>query len=113
MVRFLLDEHTERDLADKLVRDGHDVERVVALSDLGPGVPDDRVRSYARSTDRIVVTNDDDFVEVEADDRGCVFYYPNQRLASFDLYRIITNVVEAFPDRESFPSVVFLTEKWL
>lgn len=111
---FLLDADTERDLADHLARDGHDVERVVEV--LERDSSDAEVMVYALASNRIIVTHDKDFADPAlASDPGHagVFYAPNQRLSSFDLYRIISNVIDAHPGRDSFPSVVFLTEDWL
>ena len=40
---FLLDENVEADIARKLAREGHDVERVVKVDSLGVGTPDSEV----------------------------------------------------------------------
>lgn len=88
-LRFLLDEDTERELATKLSRSGHDIERVVENAELGTGVTDDAVRAFARRTDRIIVTHDDDHVAVSPECHAGVFYGTDQRLTSFQLFRII------------------------
>lgn len=80
--RFLLDEDAERDLAQKLRHAGHDVTRVVETDELGTGAADDEVRAYARRTNRILVTHDDDHVSVPPGQHAGVFYGPNQRLSS-------------------------------
>lgn len=112
-LRFLLDEDTERDVAEKLRHGGHDVERVVEADDLGTGAKDGDVRAYARRTDRILVTHDDDHVSAPVDRHAGVFYCPNQRLSSFTVFQIIQEVTEQYPDREEMPPVVFLTERWI
>lgn len=68
-LRLVLDEDTERDLAQKLRHAGHDVERVVEVEDLGAGAADKGIRTYARRTDRIIVTHDDDHVAAPSDER--------------------------------------------
>ena len=55
-VSFLLDENIAAPLADKLAKAGHDVERVVAVSELGEGVDDTAIRRYAVEYDRLIVT---------------------------------------------------------
>lgn len=111
-LRLLLDEDTERELATKLRRAGHDVERVVEAEELGTGATDDNIRVYARRSDRIIVTHDDDHVAVQLVDYR-VFYVPNQRLTAFQIFRIIQRVAELYPDLEAMPPVVYLTEDWL
>lgn len=111
-MRFLLDEDTESALARHLSKSTHDVERVVDV--LGPGATDGDVVAHARSTDRIIITHDDDFADTSLHDehRG-VFYCPNQRLPPFEMYRIITAVIETYPNRDAFPPLVYLTREWL
>ncbi len=111
-LRFLLDEDTERDVAEKLRHGGHDVERVV--ESLGTGAKDGDVLAYARRTDRILVTHDDDdHVSVSSDRHAGVFYCPNQRLSSFTLFQIVQEVTEQYPGRREMPPVVYLTEEWI
>jgi hypothetical protein len=50
---LLLDEDTERELASKLSKAGHDVERVVDVETLGSGAGDDEIRDYALATDAV------------------------------------------------------------
>ena len=111
-IRLLLDEDTERELATKLRRAGHDVERVVEVVELGTGATDDDVREYARRSDHIIVTHDDDHVAVQPVDYR-IFYVPNQRLTAFQIFRIIQCVTKLYPEREAMPPVVYLTEDWL
>lgn len=112
-LRFLLDEDTERDLAQKLRHAGHDVERVVEADELGTGATDGEVRAYARRTDRILVTHDDDHVSVLPDEHAGVFYGPNQRLSSFTLFQIIQQIANQHRSPDEMAPVVYLTEKWI
>lgn len=100
-------------MAEYLENGGHDVERVVDVDDLGPGATDREVRNYARRSDRIVVTHDDDHGSVSPKKHAGVFYCPNQRLTSFDIYRIIDAVASSYPSVDAMQSVVYLTENWL
>lgn len=112
-LRFLLDEDTERELASKLARGGHDVERVVALDELGAGTNDHDIRSYARRANRIIVTYDDHHVAAPSSDHAGVFYCPNQRLDAFTVYRIISTILEYYDSRSALPPVVYVSENWL
>ena len=110
---LLFDEDTEAKFARLCEKDGHDVERVVDVSELGRGAKDAEVRRYANSTGRIVVTHDDDYVSETWTDGDRTFYAPNQRLSAFELYRILTTVCDAVASDEELPPVVYLTEDWL
>lgn len=113
-LRLLLDEDTKSALARHLSKSGHDVERVVGVDSLGPGSTDREVMVYASSTSRIIVTHDDDFADTDIrDEHRGVFYCPNQRLPPFETYRIISEVIAAYPNREAFPAVIYLTREWL
>ena len=112
-VSFLLDENIAAPLADKLDKTGHDVERVVEVSELGKGVDDTTIRQYAVQDDRLIVTGDDDFVQMPADSHSGVFYVPDQSLPPHELYHIIQRVIEAFPSREAMDTVTYIATDWL
>lgn len=110
---LLFDEDTEQKLAHLCEKDGHDVERVVTVPELGAGTKDSEVRGYAKREDRIIIAHDDDHVGVDTSDHAGVFYAPNQRLSSFELYRIISVVCETYDSSGDLPEIVYLTEDWL
>ena len=112
-VSFLLDENIAAPLADKLDKAGHDVARVVDVSELGEGVDDTTIRQYAVQKDRLIVTSDDDFVRMPADSHRGVFYVPDQSLPPHELYHIIQRVVDAFPSRGAMETVTYITTDWL
>jgi predicted nuclease of predicted toxin-antitoxin system len=112
-VSFLLDENIAAPLADKLTKAGHDVERVVDVSEFGEGVDDSTIRRYAAERDRLIVTSDDDFVRMPADSHSGVFYVPDQSLETHELYHIIQRVVEAYPNRDAMETVTYITTDWL
>lgn len=110
---LLFDEDTEPELSRRCEADGHDVERVATVDELGRGAGDASVRDYADRTDRIVVTHDKGFATAVASSHRGVFYGPNQRLSAATCYRIVRGVCEAYEARTDLPSTVYLTEDWL
>ncbi|WP_440989476.1 DUF5615 family PIN-like protein [Haloarchaeobius baliensis] len=110
---FLLDENITAPLADKLDKAGHDVERVVDVDELGEGVDDTTIRLYAVQEGRLIVTRDDDFVQMPADSHSGVLYVPDQSLPPHELYHIIQRVIEVFPNRDAMDSVTYITADWL
>jgi predicted nuclease of predicted toxin-antitoxin system len=65
-LRLLFDEQTSKEAASRL-SEHFDVERVVTVSELGPGADDDEIWPYAVEHDRTVVTEDPHFLDGEAD----------------------------------------------
>lgn len=110
---LLFDEDTEPELSRRCGADGHDVERVASVPDLGRGAGDATVRDYADRTGRIVVTHDKGFAKAVASSHRGVFYGPNQRLSAARYYRIVGAVCESYDSRAALPSTVYLTEDWL
>lgn len=60
--RLLLDENVEYEVFHRLENYGHDVVHVDFVADLGKGTDDLSIAQFSRDTDRIIVTDDDDFV---------------------------------------------------
>lgn len=112
-LRLLFDEDTEMKFARLCERDGHDVQRVVEVPELGPGTKDPEVREYAKEMDRIIVTHDKGFAKADASTHAGVFYAPKQHRSSFRLYRILSAVREAYPSRDALQPVAHLTDDWL
>lgn len=110
---FLLDEDTERELAVKLSEAGHDVERVVTVEELGRGAEDPEIRSYARRTNRVILTYDDHHTAAPYTDHAGVFYCPNQRLKVFTIFRIVSTLLEHYDSPGDLPPVVYVSENWL
>lgn len=113
-MRFLCDEDTDADIAEYLSKEGHDVERVVTVEELGSGSDDAAVMRYARSTIRTILTHDSDYTDPGLAEHHCgVFYVPDQRKPAIDQYRVVSGILEQYSDREDMPPVVFLTDEWL
>ena len=111
-LRLILDQNTERQLSEKLRKAGHDVERVVTVPELGEGAEDEEILSYAEQHDRIVVTYDSDFTTVSPDAHAGVFFIPDQRLSSYEVFSIIQAVDGYYGSHDAMRPVVFLTTDW-
>ena len=80
-VSFLLDENIAAPLADKLDKAGHDVERIVDVSELGEDIDDIAIRQYAVQEGRLIVTSGDDFVQMPVGSHNGVFYQSSSALS--------------------------------
>jgi len=60
-VNFLADENVDRQIVDRLRRDGHDV---LYVAEMKPGIPDDAVLDLANREGALLLTADKDFGEL-------------------------------------------------
>ena len=74
-MRLLADVHVKTAYINALRSEGHTVERVVDVDSLGPTATDSEIRSYARTEDAVILTNDTkDFAAF--DEHGGVIIVP-------------------------------------
>ena len=113
---LLLDEMTEASLTEYCRTLGHDVERVVTVSELGSGSDDDEIVAYAEREGRILVTYDDDFLAGhDALDRIGVLFQANDRTAPFETANIVDSIAGHVDHRQVVESETpfHLTTAWL
>ena len=107
---------TEASLAEYCRTLGHDVERVVTVSELGSGSDDDEIVAYAEREGRILVTYDDDFLAGhDALDRIGVLFQANDRTAPFETANIVDSIAGHVDQRQVVESTTpfHLTTAWL
>ena len=107
---------TEASLAEYCRTLGHDVERVVTVSELGSGSDDDEIIAYAEREGRILVTYDDDFLAGhDALDRIGVLFQANDRTAPFETANIVDSIADHVDQRQVVESETpfYLTTAWL
>lgn len=81
--RLLADENVERATVTYLQKLGHDIEGIGAIDELGLGATDEAIASYARTQDRVILTQDDDFIpDRDADAVPGVLFQPDQTLTA-------------------------------
>ncbi|PSQ42834.1 hypothetical protein BRD17_07615 [Halobacteriales archaeon SW_7_68_16] len=82
--RTLTDENVEPATRNYLKKLGHDIEHVVTVDALGQSVSDAEIAEYARRTDRVILTQDNDsFVELDVKrDTGGVLYQQDQEISA-------------------------------
>ncbi|ELY51682.1 DUF5615 family PIN-like protein [Natronolimnohabitans innermongolicus] len=96
--RLLLDENVEQEIGFRLKNYGHDVEHVDFVPELGKGVDDTQIADYSHSTDRLILTYDDDFVlEFDDDDYRAVLYVPDLSMPPADVADIVHEMSVHYP----------------
>ena len=99
--RLLLDEHIEHEVFDRLESAGHDVEHIDWVTELGKGANDEALAEYSVTTDRTIVTYDDDFIEkVPPAEYRAVLFFEDDTLGPDVVAEIIHAMAQLYPHEE-------------
>jgi len=115
----LLDEDTSEELYERLCDQGHDAERVVEIRELGDGVDDSVVHTYAEENDRIVITHDEGFFKRCLNSDGpfrLLWITDQQRFEPYQKARMIENaleVVDGYDSLDDAPRAIPLTAAYV
>jgi len=109
---ILGDEHTERQAAEYLQRQGHDIKLVVDVPSLGPGTDDATIRAHARNQNRLILTSDAGFLAADVDSHAGLLYQPNDQLSAYEVASIISEIA-MHCDQSTIESAVYVTTEWI
>lgn len=108
---IICDEHTARQVAVYLEKEGHDVERAVEV--LGTGTDDTKIVARALETDRLVLTTDTDFLtEYDAGDHAGILFPPDDKTSPYTVAMIVTEIATQL-DQDAIDGVLYVTDDWL
>ena len=81
--RILADENVEQATVNYLQKLDHDVEWIGDVEELGLGADDGSIAAYGRDTNRLILTQDDDFfTEMNVEDAAGVLFQKDQTLSA-------------------------------
>ncbi|WP_435184617.1 DUF5615 family PIN-like protein [Halobellus sp. EA9] len=110
--RILADENVEQATINYLRKLGHSVERIVDIAELGPGADDEAIATYARETDRLVLTQDDDFfTQITVEDTAGVLFQTDQTLSAREVGDIVHELSEYIDQSEV--TLEYVSRNWL
>ena len=110
--RILCDETVELATVNYLEKLGHDVVRVTEVPELNEGDADERLARYSRETNRLLLTQDDDFVtEISPSETAGVLAQPDQTLSAREVGDIVEEMSTYIPQDEL--TLEYVTEQWL
>lgn len=110
--RVLADENVERATVNYLRKLDHDVEWIGNVPDLGLGANDESIADYARDTDRLILTQDDDFfTELEIDQTAGILFQRDQTLAAREVGDIVHEMAQYLD--QSAVTVEYVSRNWL
>lgn len=111
--RLLADENVDHRVVHRLRHYGHDVEHVDFVGELGKGADDGSIAQYSRSTDRLLLTSDDDFLTDfdETAYRGLLFV-EDEGLSARQVSDIVHSIAELV-SQEDVEGVFYVSRAWL
>jgi predicted nuclease of predicted toxin-antitoxin system len=110
--RLLADENIEASTVEYLRSLDHDVVTVADVPSLGLGSRDAELRSYARDTNRLILTQDDDFIS-ETPERAAagVLVQKDQTLSARQAGNIVQEISQ-YVEQEDV-TVEYVSRNWL
>lgn len=110
--RILCDENVELATVNYLEKLGHDVVRVTGVSELSEGDADERLAQYSRETNRLVLTQDDDFLtDVPPTETAGVLAQRDQSLSARQVGDVVDEMATHIPQSEL--TLEYVTVQWL
>ena len=106
--RVLRDESGDPQTVRYLERDGHDAEHVGDT--VGLGTDDRIIAEYAVEHDRVLLTNDTDFLDVERDPDTRVLLFTNNRVDAYELASMVERLTSSYPEQDDPPREFYLSE---
>ncbi|MCU4741625.1 DUF5615 family PIN-like protein [Natronoglomus mannanivorans] len=110
--RLLADENIEQATINYLRKLGHDIEWIGDVPDLELGVDDAAIATYARRTERVILTQDDDFfTDIELDETAGVLFQKDQTLAARTVGDIVHEISQYVP--QSDVTLEYVSRNWV
>ena len=110
--RLVADENIERATVHYLRKLGHDVDWVGDIPELGLGVEDHKIVAYARETNRLILTQDDDFfTAMDIDETSGVLFQWDQTLSGREVGDAVHEIAEYIDQADV--TLEYVSRNWL
>jgi len=110
--RILADENVERATINYLRKLGHDVEWIGDVEELGLGADDGAIAVYGRETNRLVLTQDDDFfTQIDIEDTAGVLFQKDQTLSAREVGDVVHELSKYID--QSDVMLEYVSRNWL
>lgn len=110
--RLLADENVERATINYLRKFEHDVEWVGDVSELGLGADDEKIATYSRETDRLVLSQDDDFfTRIDVGQTAGILFQKDQTLSAREVGDIVHELSQHVD--QSDVTLEYVSRNWL
>jgi predicted nuclease of predicted toxin-antitoxin system len=110
--RILADENVEQATINYLRKLGHDVEWVGDVEELDLGADDGAIATYGRETNRLVLTQDDDFfTQFDIQDIAGILFQKDQTLSAREVGDVVYELSEHID--QSDVTLEYVSRNWL
>ncbi|MFC7134988.1 MULTISPECIES: DUF5615 family PIN-like protein [Salinibaculum] len=110
--RILADENVEQATINYLRKLGHDVEWVGDVEELGLGADDGAIATYGSETNRLILTQDDDFfTQLDIGGTAGVLFQKDQTLSAREVGDIVHELSEYID--QSDVTLEYVSRNWL
>jgi predicted nuclease of predicted toxin-antitoxin system len=110
--RILADENVERATINYLRKLGHDVEWIGDVEELGLGADDGSLATYGRQTNRLILTQDDDFfIQLDIGDTAGILFQKDRTLSAQEVGDIVHELSEYIDQSEV--TLEYVSRNWL
>ena len=110
--RILADENVEQATINYLRKLGHDVEWVGDVEELGLGAGDEAIATHGRETNRLILTQDDEFfAQLDVKDTSGVLFQKDQTLSAQEVGDIVHEFSEYIAQSEI--TLEYVSRNWL
>ncbi len=111
--RIVADENIDHRIVHRLEHYGHEIEHVDYVPELGKGTDDDAIAAYSLDTDRLILTNDDDFLrEFNAGDYRGLLFIESDALSSETISDVV-HTISNHIDYGQADGVLYVSTNWL
>ena len=111
--RVLADENVDQRVVHRLRHYGIDVEHVDFVPALGKGTSDEAIAQYSLSSNRLLLTSDDDFLTgFDEDEYSGLLFVEDETLSAEQ----VSDIVHAFAeivDQDDIQGVFYVSREWL
>lgn len=110
--RILADENVEQATINYLRKLGHDVEWVGDVEELGFGTGDKSIAVYGRETERLILTQDDDFfTQLNIEETAGILFQKDQTLSAREVGDTVHEISEYID--QSDVKLEYVSRNWL
>jgi predicted nuclease of predicted toxin-antitoxin system len=110
--RILADENVEQATINYLQKLDHDVEWIGDVEGLALGADDESIAAYGRETNRLILTQDDDFfTRMDVEDTAGILFQKDQTLSAREVGDIVHELSEYID--QSDVTLEYVSRNWL
>jgi predicted nuclease of predicted toxin-antitoxin system len=111
--RILADENVDHRVVHRLRHYGHDVEHIDFVPDLGKGTDDEAIAQYSLSSNRLLLSSDDDFLTDFSEEEYSGLLFIEDETLSAERVSDVVHAIAEVVDQENVEGVFYVSSEWL